>query len=74
MYSFCSEFCILVSYICWHFIIFENWRKKHSDVATPDLFSSDYISLYIIIIQLGNFFKIVSYLEVYFMGGKLQTF
>ena len=35
MYSFCSEFCILV--ICWNFIIFENWRKKHSDVA-PQIF------------------------------------
>ena len=57
MYTFYSEFCIPPSNICWDFIIFENWRKFHSDVATPDLFSSDHISLYIIIIQLGSFPK-----------------
>ena len=45
MYPFCSEICLLVSNICWNFIIFENWRKFYSDVATPGLFSSGHISL-----------------------------
>ena len=27
LYAFCTEFRILVSNICWNFIIFENWRK-----------------------------------------------
>ena len=27
LYTVCSEFCLLVSNICWNFIIFENWRK-----------------------------------------------
>ena len=57
MYTFCSEFCILVSNICWIFINFENWMKFHSDVASPDVFSSDHNSLYIIFIQLGSFPK-----------------
>ena len=54
MYTFCSEFCILVSNICWNFIILLKIGENNSDVATPELFSSDHISLYIIIIQLGS--------------------
>ena len=45
MYTFCSEFCILVSNI--NFVGISYFLKiggNNSDVAAPDLFSSDHIS------------------------------
>ena len=49
MYTFCSEFCILVSSICWNFIMFGNWRKYTLRCSNPRSFSSDHISLYILL-------------------------
>ena len=60
MYIFCSEFCILGGNICWNFIILEI-GGNNSDVATPDLFSSDHISLYKYNHTTGKLSKIVSY-------------
>ena len=52
MYTFCSEFHILVSNIFWNFIIFLILEEITLRCRNPRSFLSDHISLYIIIIPL----------------------
>ena len=67
MYTFCNEFHILVSNVCWNFIILlKMWREYHLDVATTVI-----IFHCIILLYHCEAFRNSFYLEVYFMGGRL---